>query len=144
MQSQQLKIYAAEVGVPKGFEFGVRADIQKFVDDLREEQWWQDRYANVLRIEVAFKGTGRSFGHFEPGNNAGLISLGPLGRNVQTITHEIAHVVSNAYHGSISHDPYYAREYAVLTYIISGSASWLALQDGYEREGVNYLQDERD
>jgi hypothetical protein len=152
-QTQQYDIYAAEVGVPNGTSFSSVAEAQAWVDGLRDTWWWPRFYWMIQRIEVgraakrnAVNARGRkipgeaSVGWWDASREAGRIEMQPYHFNVQTITHEIAHVVAEVLRGSTSHDPDFARTYAILTYLISGSDQWLKLQAGYERHGVDYLQ----
>jgi hypothetical protein len=144
VKTQQKALYAAQENVMRGRQFTRVDEIQTFVDELRDTYWWQYRYARILRVEVIFRPSGRSLGSYEADKNAGLIELSPQGRCLRTVAHELAHVVAEALYDSKSHDPWFAREYGVLTYHLLGSNAWLTLQRGYEIHHVNYLQDEEE
>jgi hypothetical protein len=137
---QQDLVYAAEEALPRGREFRSLAELQRWVDDLRETWWWDARYARVKRIEVgpAIRRKGaRSVGWWDRDMLAGRIEMHPFHRNVRDVTHEIAHVIAEALHNSEAHDPWFCREYLNLTYLISGQV-WQDLAHAFEQHDVDY------
>lgn len=144
LHRQQHLVYAAEVGLPSGREFTSLKEIQQWVDDLRETWWWTSRYARVERVEVGpgRKNSQKSVGWFEKLKYAGRIEMQRCHWNVRDVTHELAHVISIAMHESKAHDPWFAREYINLTYLISGEQTWRQLATAFDRHGVQYSPEE--
>lgn len=138
--TQQEQVYAAERNLDLGHEFKTIDEARAFVDQLREQWWWDYFYEKIEDVEVHPIRARRSQAHWDEHERAGMIELAPHGRNVKTITHELAHVVAGALRGSSAHDPAYARTYACLTYLISGSDAWLQLQASFDAHGVDYMQ----
>lgn len=138
-RTQQYELYAAERGVPVGRHFGSLAEIQAWVDALRETDWWFMRYPEVKRIEVgpAING-GRdgSVGWWEASKGAGRIEMSPVHWNELVVVHEISHVFA-AVKGSRAHDPIFARTFLNLTYLILGSETYQALHAAFTAAGID-------
>lgn len=128
-QTQQFKLYAAERAVNVGRAFRSLEEIQAWVDALREQLWWRQRYPEVKRIEVgpAIAG-GRcgSVGWFEPEMGAGRIEMAPQHWSELVVVHEMSHVFASV-HGSGAHDPIFARTFLNLTYFILGTETYQQL-----------------
>lgn len=138
-RTQQFDIYAAEVGLDRGRAFDSVDEVQAFVDDLRETWWWPRWYDRLARVEVGpARSRRKAVGWYDHEMGAGRIEVPPAMRTELTIVHELSHVVAEVYHGSKSHDPAFAREYARLTYLVRGSAAWLRLYDAYTGYGIEY------
>lgn len=142
MKTQQQECYAAQAALPDGRRFASVAEVQRFVDELRDRLWWtaQGYHLAVLRIEV---GATRSkkfngIGWFDREAKAGRIELTPEGLTMRTVLHEVAHVLSVAQHGSKSHDPWWARTYLTLVSLVMGTEPYLALRSAYDATGVDY------
>lgn len=140
MRCQQDAVYTAEVDLPPGRRFRTLQELQDWVDDLRGTWWWEMRYARVSRVEVGptRKGAVSSVGWFEKDKWAGRIEMSRVHWNVRDVTHELAHVIASALHESQAHDPWFAREYINLVYLISGEEAWLRLAAAFREHGVNY------
>jgi hypothetical protein len=141
--TQQFTLYDAEAKLSRGRVFQKLPELQAWVDELRETWWWQRFYPQVVRVEVGpARNRRESVGWFEAKQGAGRIEMTPTARDVRSITHELAHVMTAALHGDgHGHDPVFAREYGNLTWFISGPQAWLNLQAAYVRHGVDYGQD---
>lgn len=142
MITQQQDCYAAEVAADNGRRFGSVAEVQTFVDGLRDTPWWtsQGFHLKVLRIEV---GSSRSkkfggVGWFDKDANAGRIELTKYGLCERVVLHEVAHVLAQAIHGSKSHDPWWARTYLTLVSCVMGAEAYLTLQASFDLHGVDY------
>ena len=141
MKTQQDELYTAEERVAKGRTFTSIDEIQRFVDDLRDNQWWAAQgYWQVARIEVGRpspKNERRgSVGAWYEDMNAGRIEMAQVHWCQLYILHEVAHVLAAALHGSKSHDPYFARIYLILVACSMGSASYTELLTAFERDGI--------
>lgn len=131
---QQDTVYAAEAELKGVHEFAFEdiAEVQRFLDGLREQRWWP---ILIGRVE-AYKrrGGGRSVGWYEPAKHAGGMELATL--KMTTVLHELAHVLAEALHGSHAHDPWYCREMLQLVYRVLGSDAYVLLRSAYEQHGV--------
>lgn len=143
IRNQQEALYAAEQNVRRGRTFTNVRDAQRWVDDLRETWWWQRFFWGApTRIEVYWRSRGNSsVGSWDKLNDAGVIEMLPQHRNELFILHELSHVIAAALNGSKAHDPFFARTYATLVYLVLGSDAWLELQAGYEKHGIDYMQE---
>lgn len=140
MITQQHACYAAEDSLERGKLFKSVADVQRFVDAMRDERWWiLQRYPlYVIRIEVgAAKGTS-SVGWFDKDKGAGRIELVAQHLDTKTVLHEMAHVLASAVHRSKSHDPWWARTYLTLVSCVMGPEAYLALRNAFDAKGVDY------
>lgn len=143
---QQDEVYAAERDVPTGTSFATARQAQHYVDGLCDSWWWERFYwQGPARVEVYFsRRRDMSVNKYERAKDGALIELAVGMRDEKTVLHELAHILAEALFDSHAHDPYFARTYAVLVYCVLGSDAWLALQRGYDRCGVAYLQNEQE
>lgn len=136
---QQYELYASEAGLPRGREFGTAAELQAWVDNLREQPWWQRFYPQVTRVEASFKPSGRcSVGGWTKEMNAGRIEMLPCHRCELIVCHELAHVLASARYGSRSHDPWFARVYVELVFFVMGTAASTALLEAFKAHGIEH------
>lgn len=144
MPCQQDELYAAEACVDPGNYFtGVDA-AREYVERLRDTWWWEKWIPNLHTVEVEEVRKGKH------GRNAagaaGFVGDGVgrmeihRGLNLyeQLIIHELTHVVAGARKGSRSHDPWFARIYLELTYLIRGISAYQQLVTAYVRNGIDY------
>lgn len=112
---QQDELYAAEAGVPHGAHIAP-ADVQGWVDALRDLPLWDRQYPQVLRVEAHVRRTDRdgSCGGWFPDDGCGQIEMAPVHLNELILCHEVAHVLAAARYGSGAHDPWFARTYLEL------------------------------
>ena len=135
---QQYGLYAAETGVPQGASVSP-ADLQEYVDLLRESPYWQRSFPQVLRIETFSRtadGTG-SVGGWHPELNCGTIEMAPCHHCELFILHEVAHVVSAARYGSQAHCPWFSRTYLELVSCYLPE-SYPALYDSFVSAGIDF------
>lgn len=142
MPTQQDALYAAERSVSPGRQFATYEELQRFVDELRNTEWWVREYPMVRRVEVGEADqriTSGSVGSWYADRGAGRIEMMRNGHmNLQSVAHELAHVLAAAKWGSASHDPAFARTYVNLTYWLRGSEAWLELQTAFDRNKIDY------
>jgi putative metallohydrolase (TIGR04338 family) len=62
----------------------------------------------------------------------------PAHRNELIMLHELSHVLASRLNGSKAHDPFFARTYVTLVYLVLGPAAWLQLEAAFKRHGVDY------
>lgn len=140
VKCQQYELYAAEqTSSSEDFTLG---QLQAWVDDLRETWWWTTFYSHIQRVEVGAAirgGRGGSVGWYEADKQAGRIEMASYHRNIPTVVHELAHVIAACYHDSQAHDPWFAREYLNLTYLIRGSEAYLELQRAFIDAKINFF-----
>lgn len=139
MRTQQFELYAAEGTVSRGRTFSSLEAAQAWVDALREQAWWWQRYPEVKRIEVGpaiAGGKCGSVGWWEPAQGAGRIEMAPAHLNELTLVHEMSHVFA-AVKGSKAHDPIFARTYLNLTYFILGSETYQALSAAFSAANID-------
>jgi len=134
-RTQQVRVYAAEdTLLDHGRVFGSIAEVQAYLDDLRDRWWWDN--PAVVRVEVyPIKGR-KSMAAFHASRNAGLMELAKGGMNLHTVLHELAHITAQAKHGSEAHDPWWARELLVLTYFERGPEAYVELARAFDRHDV--------
>lgn len=135
MNAQQDELYDAERGLERGLIFSSIPMIQDIVDRYVDSWWWQKFYPAVKRVEITHT-SARCYARWDEHSGAGLIAFNRAQRDEKTLCHELAHVFSGALYGSLSHDPWYAREYLNVTCLIMGSDAYQQLRAGYEAEGV--------
>lgn len=143
VRTQQDEIYAAEAEVAhRGRTFTSENAAQAWVDSLRETWWWQRFFwRGPARTEVYWRSRGSdSVGKYDKANDAGILEMLPSHRNELFILHELAHVLAAALNGSKAHDPFFARTYATLVYLVLGSDAWLELQESFDKHGIDYMQ----
>lgn len=139
MPTQQFTLYDAEETTGHGRTFASLAEIQTYVDELRDTEWWSRLYWMIAKVEV---GTSRkwheSVGWFDRDKNAGRMEMGHRHRTELDVLHELSHVLAKARHGSDSHDPTFARTYLETVYLVRGSDAYLELQAAFDRAGIDY------
>lgn len=142
--NQQAALYDAERFVSMGRVFTSLAEIQAYVDALRDTWWWSYFYWKVGYVEVGPArrgGRDGSVGWYDHDKDAGRMEMAPVHWNEQTVTHELTHVVVDALGTpERGHGPFFARTYANLTFLISGSDRWLQLQAAFDKRKIEYMQ----
>lgn len=136
---QQYELYASEGGVEQGREFKTEAELQAWVDGLRENVWWERFYPQVRRVECGFVSGGKgSVGAWFKDKGAGRIEMAPGHRNELVVCHELAHVLADARYGSQAHCPWFARVYLELVYLVMGWATWDSLHRSFDAHDVEH------
>lgn len=139
---QQQQVYAAERTIDQGSRFTSAAAVQTFVDELRDTWWWIKWVSNVKWIEVRLDRRRRSSSaRFDVEDEAGHITLNVDNPNIRLVLHEVAHVLAEARHRSMSHDPWFARVYYEITYLVRGVDSAQELAIAFDEMGVDYDAD---
>jgi putative metallohydrolase (TIGR04338 family) len=143
MLCQQDQLYAAEAAwIRQGPTFATVDEVQQFLDDLRDAWWWEKWLGTELqRIEVGKARKGAKFqgvGGYNREHASGRVefSTWPIGKRV--VIHEITHVIANCRRCSKAHDPWFARIFLELVYLIEGSESYDELRAAFERNGIDY------
>ena len=135
---QQFELYSAEQQIRS--RPVPAADLQRFVDDLRETSYWERNFPNVRRIECHVRrsnGKG-SVGWFEKELDCGVIDMAPVHLTELYVLHEVSHVLASARYGSQAHCPWFARTYLELASVHLPSETYLALQASFDRGGIDY------
>lgn len=136
---QQEEVYAAERTIHSGPRFASVDEVQRFVDDLRNTWWWVKWVPNVRWVEVSFE---RRSDHSEATYSAdarvGYVSLGSRTPTYRVVVHELAHILACARYGSQSHDPWFARVYYELTYLVRGCEAAQELAIAFDELKVDY------
>jgi putative metallohydrolase (TIGR04338 family) len=141
VKSQQQQIYRAERLLPKGQHFASLRGAQAWLDDLRDNWWWDHFYPRVCRVEVgSARSQKMSVGWYDKKKSAGRIELLHNSRNEFAIIHELAHVITMAYNDDDVHSPAFARHYCNLVYLIQGSERWIQLTQLFRENNVDYMQ----
>jgi putative metallohydrolase (TIGR04338 family) len=142
IKCQQYELYAAERDVPQGMWFTKVKDAQAYLDTLREQWWWSKFFWKApARTEIYWRSRGdSSVGSYDKENDARLLEMLPEHRSELFILHELSHVIASALNDSTAHDPFFARTYLTLVYLVLDSDAYLELQRGFERESVDYMQ----
>jgi putative metallohydrolase (TIGR04338 family) len=136
---QQDQVYDAESTVEHGQRFRDLNEVQRFVDKLRNTWWWELWLQNVKRVEIGRSRSRRySVGDYYPHKEAGSCEFYSDTPSIQLVIHELAHVLAKARRGSESHDPWFARIYCELTYLIRGTDAWHELAIAFDHYGVDY------
>jgi hypothetical protein len=138
---QQFEAYGAESSASRGREFGSSADLQAWVDLLREEPWWERFYPHVLRVEAVFGRGPGSVGGWFADRGSGRIEMGPPHRCELFVCHELAHVLADARFGSQAHCPWWAKVYLELVYLTLGHGAWDALRRSFLHAGIEFDPD---
>lgn len=138
---QQFELYASEVNVPRGTEFPNAKAMQQWVDDLRENTWWERFYPQVIRVEAAFTRGPSSVGGWFSEQGGGRIEMAPSHRCQLVVCHELAHVLAAARFGSKAHCPWFAKTYLEIVYEIMGVETWTALRDSFVKGGIEFNPD---
>lgn len=137
---QQDPVYAAQATTDRGALLTLE-EAQRWVDDLRESWWWEKWIGDrVLRVEVgpARKGTLDSVGWYVEAARSGRMEFGPSKPSQGLVVHELAHVLAAARRRSQSHDPWFARIYLELSYLMRGSAAYEELRKAFDTHRVDY------
>lgn len=143
MRTQQYDLYASERGVQDGPVFASVADVQVWLDDLRDTWWWERWLTDsVKRVEVGIGRPGpgvAGVGWYERPKLAGRMEFARGAElNERRLVHELSHVIASARRDSKSHDPWFARVYLELTYLIRGSDRYLELRQAFDAHGIDY------
>lgn len=138
---QQFELYSAEAVVASAHGRAIDAsDLQSYVIQLREADWWQRNFPMILHVEAEAlaKSSSGSVGAFFPAKSAGRIEMAPVHLVELYVLHEVSHVLASARFGSKAHDPWFAATYlqAVSTYL--GPEAYLMLRESFDRGGVDY------
>lgn len=135
---QQFELYASEATVPQGRGLAA-GELQAYVDELRESDWWRRNFPQVLYVEARAKSGGAaSVGGWFEDKGAGAIDMLPCHMTELYVLHEISHVLAAARFGSHSHDPWFAQTYLQLVYTQMGSEAYGALVAAFDRGGIDY------
>jgi putative metallohydrolase (TIGR04338 family) len=132
--TQQKKVYAAESAVDHGRRFTSLDEIQEFVDDLRDADYWWERLApKIYRVEVApgATHTGNSMATWYEEAGAGLIEMQVCHWTEHDVLHEVAHCVANSNVPKSGHDPFWVRTFLTLTYHVRGPEAYVALRQAF-------------
>jgi len=143
--TQQHELYAAERRVwSKGREFADPAEIQRFVDGLRDTWWWRMWYPKIRRVEAYSRPVNSrgSVGSWHPELGAGKIEMMRVHWNELVVLHELAHVLAAARYGSTSHDPAFARVYLELVALVMGPEAYTELYEAFGRDGIEHDADD--
>ena len=136
---QQYELYAAEGGVDLGRAFLSQEECQRWVDDLRENLWWDRFYPQVLHVEVVFtKSKSGSVGGYWHDHHSGKIEMGPTHQNELVVIHELSHVLADARYKSQGHCPWFARVYLELVYLIMGEKHYKELHYQFDAAGIEH------
>lgn len=143
IRCQQDEIYAAEKHVPHGRTFRTEAQAQEWLDGLARTWWWEKFFWNgPSRTEVYWRPRGdSSVGSYHKDKDAGLLEMLPAHRNELIILHELSHVLASALNKSKAHDPFFARTYLTLVYLVMGIDAYLELKSAFDDHDINYMQD---
>jgi hypothetical protein len=136
---QQDTVYAAQNTTFRGEPIGSIADVQRFVDDLREAWWWEKWLGDrVIRVEVGQARGFDSVGWYDEDARSGRMEFGHVPLTIGLVLHELAHVLAKARRHSQAHDPWFARIYLELSYLVRGSAAYEELRKAFDTHGVDY------
>lgn len=137
---QQDELYASEREAIQGPSFESVEQVQQWVDDLRESDWWERNFPEIRRINVHkwAKGTMDAAGLDRNGN--AVVPWWP-GWGGLLMLHEVCHCLAEDRFGSVSHDPWFCRMYAEAVYTFLGSEAYLSLTEAFKRHGVDYDTD---
>lgn len=138
MRYQQDRLYDAEEssGVYPGAPID---DPQAWVNAKRDTWWWARWYWSVGYVNVTV--TRRDVdptGTYDHADGCGYVTLPRDYVRTGVLVHELVHVVAGKLHGSHAHDPWFAREYLNLTYLILGSDAYDQLRAAYVDHGVEF------
>lgn len=142
MPTQQDALYDAERLVDPGNYFTGIDAVQEFYDSLRDTWWWEKWIPDVHHVEVSIGRPGRGVagvGWFEAGVNEGYVQFAkgvPLPE--RRVVHELSHVIAGARKQSRSHDPWFARIYLEMTFLIRGPRAYCELQQAFVSKNIDY------
>lgn len=143
MPNQQDELYAAERGVPQGRRLKGLEDLESFVEGVRESNYWDRLFDDMVMIECACKRSPKdgSVGGLT-GSDAwgrhGKIEMSPEHMTELFVCHEVAHVIAEARYGSRSHDPWFARTYLELVSQFVGTESYTQLHANFVRDNIDF------
>lgn len=138
MPCQQYALYESEGTVPRGRDLDLDG-VREFVDRLRDEDWFRERFPMVDYVEVGGRGgRGDSVGGWFPDAGAGRIEMADGHLCELYVCHELAHVLAAARYGNGSHSPWFARIYATLVFLGMGSAAYAKLAAAFDRDGIDW------
>jgi hypothetical protein len=141
MNCQQSELYAAEAGIDWGKRFESLHHTQAFVDGLRDTWWWEKWLGEQLqRVEVGptRRGASGSVGWYVPTAKAGRMEFVTCRPPLDLVVHELAHVVAACRRNSKSHDPWFARIYLELAYLIAGREAYEDLAIRFLSHGIDF------
>lgn len=141
--TQQETLYASERALLDGRTFPNVEAVERWInDDLRESWWWERWCANVIYVEVGIGRPGAGVagvGWFDADANAGRLEFArDAALTERRVVHELAHVIAKARRNSTSHDPWFARIYLELTYLVRGQAQYEVLKKSFDAHGIDY------
>lgn len=138
---QQYELYSAEGVCPKGRTLTAK-ELQAYVDQLRENPWFERNFPQIARIEAYAKKSGRaSVGGFYDEQACGVIEMLPVHMNELYVLHEISHVLAHARFNSHAHDPWFARIYLEAVFTYMGSEAYKLLADSFTKSGIDFDTD---
>ena len=142
MKTQQHQLYASEDTIDLGPELTL-AEIQQLVDRLRDTWWWERTCSNVLRVRVQHHGRMKMLGvgGYEESEHTGYLTFSGRTVREQYVVHELAHVLARARFRSTAHDPWFARIYVELTFLVRGAEAYSALAEAFRRDGIDFDAD---
>lgn len=138
---QQFELYGAEAPISRQFGRLIpAAELQRYVDDLRDLPYWERNFEKVLRVDCFVRKTDRSgsVGAWHEHRNAGQIEMAPCHLTELYILHEVSHVLAAARYGSHAHCPWFARTYLELVYSKLGGEASTALLAAFDAAGVDH------
>lgn len=137
---QQFELYASEIGVPRGPRFDSAQEAEAWISEVRETRWFQDNFPNVRFFEFHARDRRRreSVGAFVPLDHTVLCELLPEHLNALDACHEAAHGLAEARYDSHAHDPWFARIYLELVYLMLGSSTYDTLREAFVRGGIDH------
>jgi hypothetical protein len=140
--SQQDAVYRAEHSLPVGRRFVDAAEVEDFLEDLRERYVrWELDFKEVLFVDVyVIEGAKRSVARAE--GDGGVITLSDAQLDERTSLHETSHVLADTRYGDAGHSPWYARVMLELVYTSMGPDAYQELARAYDREGVDHHTDD--
>lgn len=138
-RTQQQLLYAAEQTIAQGSRFNSLDHVRSYVDELRDTWWWTTWCDDVLAVDVhRARSCTYSCARYQRTERAGLIQLCADNPTVQHLVHELAHVLAGATRDAKSHDPWFARVYYELTYLVRGCEPAQELAIAFDEFGVDY------
>lgn len=141
MRCQQEQLYAAE-DATASYPGEVVDDPQAWVNAQRDTWWWARWYWTVGYVNVNVdRRRSTSTGGYSQHDGCGYVTLGRDHSRVAVLIHELAHVVAGKLHGSRAHDPWFAREYLKLVYLILGSDAYYELRHEFITHKIEYDPD---
>ena len=140
-ECQQFELYAAEGTV--GSDKIAPADLQRWVDDLRDLDYWQRNFPQVLRVECHVRRSNKdgSVGGWYEADGCGVIEMAPIHLTEMYVLHELAHVLAAARYGSQAHDPWFARTYLELVSARLGPDVYVPLYDRFTACDIDHDTD---